>query len=95
MGASLSFARGITLATTRWRSRLGEKLWVCPRGSETFIQLVIDFLQSAQYLRCRLNFSFINHTMEIRDLHVADLWFLKPDPAMNKRKPAAAGAGCR
>ena len=57
------------------------------QGGTATIQLVTDSLQSGHFLCCRLNFSFINHPMEIHALHAQDLRLYKPDPGMNNRRP--------
>ena len=57
------------------------------QGGRETIQLVTDSLQPGHFLCCRLNFSFINHPMEIHALHAQDLRLYKPDPGMNNRRP--------
>lgn len=45
-------------ATTRWRSRLGQKLWACHGGTKTLIQLVM--LSSIQSLSMLLSQFFFH-----------------------------------
>lgn len=61
-----------TPAATRWRPKPGQRSGFAGRLRD--IQPVTDSAQSGHFLCCRLNFSFINHTMEIHALHAEDLW---------------------